>query len=360
MTALTLTVPRMARVTWYKHRAAVLGIPGLFLLAALLLFIDGIVQRNYLRSHHLLGCLFPVNYYGYGRCEGLGSRASDWAGFLNNGRTIGLMATAASLPVVIGLFAGVPWVAREFESGAFRFTWTQNVSPRRWLLGTFGPLTLLAEVTAALCGLAAQWWHHVAQWRTGSAVSPWDWPSVELTPLSMASWTLLAMALALLLSVTIRRIVPVMLAFVVTSAACVAVTESWLWSRLLGIGTVSRAAPFGGDSPGVPWGTHVVREWFAGPHGQRLTPLTIYARINYNHPERWLAQHHYTYWIAYQPHSHLVWLQLARNGILVAVAALLVLAAVWLTGVRSRKVEHVLFWRPRWSRLSSHTGTRQA
>ena len=31
----------------------------------------------------------------------------------------------------------------QFEGGGFRFTWTQSVSQRRWLLGTFGPLVLL-------------------------------------------------------------------------------------------------------------------------------------------------------------------------------------------------------------------------
>jgi hypothetical protein len=34
-------------------------------------------------------------------------------------------------------------------------------------------------------------------------------------------------------------------------------------------------------------------------------------------------------WIGYQPHSHLIWLELARNGILVAVAVLAVLASLW-------------------------------
>jgi hypothetical protein len=34
-------------------------------------------------------------------------------------------------------------------------------------------------------------------------------------------------------------------------------------------------------------------------------------------------------WIGYQPRSRLVWFELARDGILVAVAALAVLAALW-------------------------------
>ena len=80
-------------------------------------------------------------------------------------------------------------------------------------------------------------------------------------------------------------------------------------------------------------GSYVAQTWFARPGGPKLNPMTVYAQM-YNAPQplysvRWLTQHHLTEWIAYQPHSHLVWLALARNGILVAVAVLAVLASVW-------------------------------
>src|SRR6202044_1723768 len=52
-----IKVPRMARVTWYKHRASVLGIPGMFLLAAALLVVDGVLQRHWISSHHFTYCL---------------------------------------------------------------------------------------------------------------------------------------------------------------------------------------------------------------------------------------------------------------------------------------------------------------
>lgn len=48
----------------------------------------------------------------------------------------------------------------------------------------------------------------------------------------------------------------------------------------------------------------------------------------------WMAQLHYSYWVAYQPHSHLIGLELARDGILVTVAALAVLASVWWLRIR--------------------------
>ena len=52
-----ISVPRMARVTWYKHRASVLGIPGMFLLAAALLVLDSLLQRHWISSHHFTYCL---------------------------------------------------------------------------------------------------------------------------------------------------------------------------------------------------------------------------------------------------------------------------------------------------------------
>ena len=168
------------------------------------------------------------------------------------------------------------WVAREFESGAFRFTWTQGTGPRRWLLGTFGPLAALATVSAAIYGAAAYWWYQLAQWQNGTSIWPWRWSSFELTPFSIAGWTVLSMALALLCGVLIRRVLPAMIAFIVTLGACAYVSQTWLRPWLFGIGTTVKQ-------------------------------------------------------VAYQPYSHLIWLELARNGILVAVAALAVLASVcWL------------------------------
>jgi hypothetical protein len=42
----------------------------------------------------------------------------------------------------------------------------------------------------------------------------------------------------------------------------------------------------------------------------------------------WIAQHHYAFRVAYQPHNHPIWLKPVRNGILITVAALAVLASV--------------------------------
>jgi hypothetical protein len=329
-----IRLPRMTRVTWYKHRALVLGIPGLFLLAAALLFIDSVLQRHWISSHHLTYCLAYADNATSSRCltQDAPYQLGVFAEFVNYWRTEGAVVAVILLAAVAGLFAGVPWVAREFEGGGFRFTWTQSVSPLRWLLGTFGPLTLLAAVTAAICGVAAHWWFQVAQFRLNGGTTPWGWESLQMTPLSMVSWTLLAMALALLLGVTVRRVLPAMIAFAVTFGGCLVLAQAWLPDFLFRVGDIPLQLSNSAQQPPTV-ASYVAQTWFARPGGPKLNPMTVYAQM-YNAPQplnqaRWLTQHHLTEWIAYQPHSHLVWLALARNGILVAAAALAVLAAVW-------------------------------
>lgn len=329
-----INVPRMTRVTWYKHRTLVLGIPGMFLLAAALLVIDSLLQRHWISSHHFTYCLAYGDNSTSSRCltQNAPYQLGIFAEFVNYWRTEGTVLAVFLLAAAAGLFAGVPWVAREFEGGGFRFTWTQSVSPRRWLLGTFGPLTLLAAATAAICGIAAHWWFQVAQFRLDGGTSPWGWESFEMTPLSMVSWTLLAMALALLLGVTIRRVLPAMITFAVIFGGCLVLAQTWLSTFLFSIGDIPLRVNYGNPDPS---GSYVAQTWFARPGGPKLNPMTVYAQLpNVPQPQqvRWLAQHHLTVWIAYQPHSHLVWLALARNGILVAIAALTVLASVWWLG----------------------------
>ena len=320
------TVLAMTRATWYKHRISVVGIPAVFLLAALALFADSAAQRHWLSAHHLNGCLVANATTGGSWCV----NNAAWVSFSPSQNPNIIVVAVLALPALVGLFAGVPWVAREFESGAFRFTWTQGTGPRRWLLGTFGPFVLLAAVSAAIYGAAADWWYQIAQWQNNTSIWLWRWSSFELTPLSIAGWTVLAMALALLCGVLIRRVLPAMIAFTAALGACAYLAQTWLRPRLLGIGTAVNQVNLS-TSAGWPDSTttYTVRTWLQTPSGQRVSGLPAV-----NNPTAWMTQHHYTYWVAYQPSSHLIWLELARNGILITVAAFAVLASVWWLRIR--------------------------
>ena len=322
-----IPVLRVTRAAWYKHRFSVVGMPAVFLLAALALFGDGVVQRHWLSVHHLSGCLVANADTGGSWCVS----SPAWASFSSPSQTPNVIAVAVlALPVLVGLFAGVPWVAREFESGAFRFTWTQGTGPRLWLLGTFGPLVVLAAVSAAIYGAAAYWWYQLAQWQAGTSIWSWRWTSFELTPLSIAGWTVLSMTLALLCGVLIRRVLPAMIAFVVTLGACAYLSQTWLRRWLFGIGTAVKQVSWS-TSAGWPPSTttYTVQTWLQTPSRQRVSGLPAA-----NNLSAWIAQHHYTSWVAYQPLNHLIWLELARNGILITVAAFAVLASVWWLRIR--------------------------
>ena len=326
MSAVTVIMPRMTKVAWYKHRATLLGIPVLFALAIALLVIDGLMQRAWINAHHVGACLVPFELMP----ERSLCNSPVWYNHVSHTKTEFITLAVGLAITAVGLFAGVPWVAREFESGAFRYTWTQNVTPWRWLFGTFGTLVLLAEAAAALCSLAAHWWYQVAQW-TGGIHDAWSIESFELTPLSILCWTLLAMGLALLLGVTVRRVLPAMLAFLAVWGGCMVFAQLWLRSHLFAVGEVARRTSFA-STIALPWNSYFGDTWFARSDGRRVDAFTVmqamYAKGSVN-ADRWLAQHHYSYWISYQPPDRLIWFQLARNGMLVVIAALAVLAAVW-------------------------------
>jgi hypothetical protein len=129
--------------------------------------------------------------------------------------------------------------------------------------------------------------------------------------------------------VTIRRVLPAMITFAVIFGGCLVLAQTWLSTFLFSVGDIPLQL---NSAQEYPASSYVAQTWFARPGGPKLSPMTVYAQLpDVPQPQqvRWLAQHHLTEWIAYQPHSHLVWLALARNGILVAVAALAVLASVW-------------------------------
>src|SRR5580700_9268798 len=98
-----MTVLRTTRAVWYQHRFSVVGLPAVFLLAALALFADSVVQRHWLSVHHLNGCLVADATTGGSWCVA----SAAWASFSSPSQTPNVIAVAVlALPVLVGLFAG--------------------------------------------------------------------------------------------------------------------------------------------------------------------------------------------------------------------------------------------------------------
>jgi hypothetical protein len=327
-------VVRIARVTWYRHRPAVIGVAGVFAVAAAVLLTEGLRMRATLDAQGLARCL-DTNSYG-SLCWNGQPRAvlqDRWDDFLNlSYYASDLMQGLNLLPLVAALFAGLPWLTREFETGSFRFTWVQGISRRDWLLGTFGPLAAVATVSAVVCGLVFQWWFQVAQW--GSSDYPadgWNWVPFGLAPQTLAGWTVFAMALAMPVALLIRRTVMAMAACGAAFVACFTLINWQVRDWLLSLAPVVAKSRYGiVNAP--HWNDLYLRGWLSGPGGARAGDAVVVrlSGMTGTQANQWIAQHGYTYWIAYQPHDRLALFQFAVMMVLLILAAALTLAAMWL------------------------------
>jgi len=323
-----VTVPPLARFTWYRHRVAVLAIPAVFGVTIALLIADDVWLRAWLDSHQLAGCLSPAGPEPK-NCSHAAAWLLSYQALRLRSFPPWLIAAAGS---AVAMFIGLPWVTSEFESGTFRYTWVQSVSPRRWLLGTFGSLAAIATAAAAVCGAVFDWWSGAAEWQ-GRLTSPWSWDHIQLSPLTVPCWMLFGMALAMVIGVLVRHTVPAIAVFILSYGAWLSVGVGWLQSHLARIAPVVRQFPWA-QGPGLPYSDLTVNYGFAGPGGHQYTPETVFRRIPWNRPpaqiDQWLAQHHLTFWISYQPASRTWIFQLAWAAILLTAAAACVLAAVCL------------------------------
>jgi hypothetical protein len=316
---------RMTRVTWYRHRGTMAGIVGLFALAGAVLLVEGLTMRSTLGG--LSRCL-ATDAQG-SACAG--TRA--WDGFLDRPYRVDDLSQALNaLPLLIAMFAGVPWLTREFETGTFRYTWVQGIGRREWLLGTFGSLAATGALAAALGGLVFDWWYRVAQWP--SAAFPyggWNWVPFGLVPELMVGWTVFAMALALLVALLVRRTVPAMAACAAGFIAVFTLVNWRLRDWLVSLAPAVAHRPYANQAAPA-WNDLFLRGWLTGPGGSTASS-EIVAKLNSmtgTQADRWIAQHHYAYWIAYQPHDRLQVFQFAVAAVLLAAAAAIVWAATWL------------------------------
>ena len=127
----------MAWVTWRQHRFALGGVTVLLGALAVYLWLTGLqLHHSYATACHPVGSLAcAMNFTGrYG--------------------ITGIFVSVAlqAVPPLIGAFAGAPVLARELETGTFRYAWTQAFGRWRWAVAK---LVLLA-VAGGGCGRGVQ------------------------------------------------------------------------------------------------------------------------------------------------------------------------------------------------------------
>ena len=249
--------------------------------------------------------------------------------------------------MLIGAFVGAPLLARELETGTFRFIWTQGFGRARWAAAK---LTLLAvAVTAAAGAFSVLYSWYI---RPFLAAPVWQQSSLvgeifDLKGIAFAAWTLAAFAIGALAGLLIRRVVPAMAATLAVYAGMALATTLFLRQHYLApLVTKGSAGPSGNGATDL-----LVSQWYTGPNGkpvsqavidhllqgfnptvQQVAPNSFKTSLD---PHQYLAQHGYTLWMSYQPASRFWPFQWIEGGWLFALSLILIAATIWLVRRRA-------------------------
>jgi ABC-type transport system involved in multi-copper enzyme maturation permease subunit len=315
-------------VTWRQHRLALAGVVLVLGGLALYLLINGLAMRHTYTRLGLDSC---------GSLDGAGCRAQlsifqqDYARSADQ-----LPHYLTFLPGLIGVFVGAPLLAREFETGTFRFAWTQGRSRIQW---TVTKLVLLAVVLTALTlafSAVFTWWY-----TPFDAVSGRMFPngSYEVSGPVFTARTLFGFTLGALIGVLIRRTVPAMAATAAVWAAVVWASLTYLRPLIRQPITISGAQAKGAfsGSGGVPVNAAVANQWLQDAAGHHLSFDQVFGQASHAigplSPEQfnaYLTQHHYSQWLSYRPNTWFWHFQTIEASGYALLAVLLAIATVLL------------------------------
>ncbi len=325
---------KLAWVGWRQHRLALGGVLALLGAVCVWMLISGLQMRSALASFGLQSCtpltatncstqeaVFVSDYY---------SGAQTVAGVLQ------------IVPVLIGVLAGAPMIARELETGTFRLSWTQGCGRVRWLIAR---LVLVAvAVTAGAAAVSAVFaWFYQPMFQLGQT-SPLEPQVFDLRGVVFAGWTLAAFTIGVFAGAVLRRTIPAMVAAIAGWTGllllAVYVLRGHYQAPLVGTGLIN---PAGGTGQGAPW---LISQWWTAPGGipasqGEIAALSTQLRQAGGLPtpqavQQWFAEQGYLKYFTYQPASRFWHFQLIEGGWLLALSLLLGAATVWL--IRRRAV----------------------
>ena len=324
---------RMA-VTWRQHRIALAGAAALLGALAACLWITG------LQAHHADAAAAACHPASSPACQGLSNTFNGMNGFLANGFIL------QAVPLLIGAFAGAPALARELETGTFRYAWTLGFGRWRWALAK---LVLLAVAMAAATGALSVVfsWYYQPYFATGnqalglSEVTPFFPGLFDLRGVAFAAWTLAAFAIGALAGMLIRRVVPAIAATLAAYTGLAFAAGLYLRQHYL--------TPLLTSNPNVPGSAWIFSQWWTkdGKFAFAVPPFSLVNQLCSSLPDEpqgasaqqaffpCFSQHGYTLWTSYQPASRFWPFQWIEGGWLLALSVLLIAATVWLVRRRA-------------------------
>jgi hypothetical protein len=316
---------RMAWVTWRQHRALLITVPSVLAAVAVFLLIFG------LKAHHdyaaLVNCPLDQGHQSPA-CGKMFSNFNslDWP--LAN--TVSILVQLA--PVLIGAFAGAPLLARELETGTYRFAWTQGTDRERQVIAKLVLLGAVLVITAGAFGALFSWFFQ-----------PFLWPEqmnqlsdgvFDASGIVFPAFTLVAFSVGAFLGMLFRRVIPALAA---TLGVYLGIRlGAWALHGQYPVAVVTSNAKlinaYGTPgTPGFPW---ILHSWFTGPGGKPLSSAVTSALQKLPQPGGSLPPGD-TAWFRYIPLSRYWPMQLMEAGWLLVLAVAIGAGTVWLVRRRA-------------------------
>ncbi len=328
---------RMAWVTWRQQRFALAGMAALLGALALCLWIVGV------QLHHAHTAATACHPAGSIACEELISRFNGTGHFLASGFVL------QAVPALIGAFVGAPALARELETGTFRYVWTQGFGPWRWTLAKLVALAVVVAAAAAAISVLLSWYYqpYFQPYFAGNPMSlttessPLAGGLFDLRGVAFAAWTLAAFAIGGLAGMLIRRVVPAIVATLAAYAGLALAAGVYLRPHYLTALVTSKL--------NVPGSALIISQWWTTKGGQPVSQSVLSQVLQQGGPQlagkggvpkalgswQYLVQHGYTQWTTYQPAGRFWTFQWIEGGWLLALSTLLIAVTVWLVRRRS-------------------------
>jgi hypothetical protein len=253
-----------------------------------------------------------------------------------------------AIPALVGAFVGAPVLARELETGTYRYAWTQGFGRWRWTLAKLVALAAAVVVAAALLSVLLSWYYRPYfaagnQSKFLNEASPLSSGLFDLRGIAFAAWTLAAFSIGALLGMLIRRVVPAIVATLVAYLGLAVATALYLRQHYMPALVANTQRALGSDLVLSQWWTKGGRIAFG------RAPISLLERIcppppvgaapgNFDKSgfvAHCLTAHGYRQWSSYQPATRFWPFQLIEAGWLVALSATCIAATVWLVRRRA-------------------------
>jgi hypothetical protein len=248
------------------------------------------------------------------------------------------------VPALIGAFAVAPILARELETGTFRYAWTQGIGRTRWTLAKLVPLAVTVAAAAGAFSVLFSWYFKPFVDQGLQTRLPPLAPLVfDLHGVAFAAWTLAACSIGALAGMLIRRVVPAIAATMAAWAGLALSAGLFLRQHYL--------TPLVAHNPNLPGSAWIISSWYTGRDGKPLSQAAVSQFLQGYHPAAkqvgpnsfqtnldpvgYITQHGYKFWVTYQPGSRFWPFQWIEGGYLLGLSVLLLAATIWLVRHRA-------------------------